>query len=94
MLWKAIVAFVGVLGGVQILAGWWSPAETAREAIFAEVWATPLLFVGFYAVALVYECVIRVFSSELESLRSEPQEPKRAKVKAARRQRLRNQRRD
>ena len=93
VLWKAGVAFLGILAAIQVLAGWWPPAEAARAAVFAEFWAVPLLFIGFYVVALLYECVIRVYRQELESMRSDPQEPRRAKVKAARKQRLRNQRR-
>lgn len=94
VLCKTIVAYLALLGAIQVLGGWWAPAEALRQQVYAHVWAAPLLLTGFYVISLVYECVIRVSRSNLERLRSDPQEPRRrATVKAARKQNVRNKQR-
>jgi hypothetical protein len=93
VVWKAGAGFLAVLGGIHVLGGWWAPAEKVRQLIYAETSGVPLLFIGFYAITLLYECVIRQTRLGIEERRSDPMEPRRAKVKAARQQRLRNQRR-
>lgn len=92
VLGKAAISFVGLLGAIQVLAGWSEPVEQARLWVYSEKWAVPLFGVAFYCLYLIYECVIRSQRLTIEKLRSDPQEPRRKAVKAARQQRLRNQR--
>jgi hypothetical protein len=92
VVWKAVVAFVAVLGGLQVLSGWSPTVEAIRLAVYAEPLAMPLLFVGFYAVVLLHECFIRTQREAIEKQRSSPMEQRRKSIKEARKQRLRNQR--
>lgn len=82
--WKSAIAFVALLGGTQVVAGWWEPAEWARVYIYSNPLALPILFVGFYAIHLVYECVIRTKRAELEEMRSDPARPRQRRAKSQR----------
>ena len=69
---RCFITFVGALGGAQVLAGYWQPAETARAWLFSEPLATPGLFLAFYAMFLVTECINRVQREAMEKMRSNP----------------------
>jgi len=84
VLLKAGVTFVlGFLGGLQILSGFWEPAEICRKWLYSEWLATPALFIAFFALFLFVEAVQRSQRKEMESRRSNPSWRRRLPPNAA-----------
>ena len=65
---KAFLTFLAVLTATQVLSGFSGLVEQMRLKIYAAWWALPLLFVGFWAVFLVGECILRAQRRSINSV--------------------------
>ena len=91
--WKALLSYFAILGAGSILKDWVKLVEQLRLWMFDNLISLAAGFLGIYAIVLALECIIRTQREQIEAKRSSPMLPRRARQKAARKQRLRNQQR-